>query len=112
MVRKLVVNFIDDLDGESEAAETISFGLDGVSYELDLSAPNANDLRVALSRWTTHARRVGHSPRSRSTRSKPADTRQNSVIRQWARDNGYDVQNRGRILSEIVTAYHTHHEQF
>ncbi|MFE3261005.1 Lsr2 family protein [Nocardia sp. NPDC059091] len=111
MVRKVVVNFVDDLDGESEAAETISFGLDGVSYELDLSAPNANDLRVALSRWTTCARKVGHSPRRKSTKSKPADTRQNAVIRQWARENGYDVQNRGRILSEIITAYYTQHEQ-
>ncbi|WP_460728076.1 histone-like nucleoid-structuring protein Lsr2 [Nocardia heshunensis] len=107
----MVVNFIDDLDGETEAAETISFGLDGVSYELDLSAPNANDLRVALSRWTAFARKVGHSPRGKSAKSKLVDPRQNAIIRQWARDNGYDVQNRGRILSEIVTAYHTHHEQ-
>lgn len=113
MAQKVFVSLVDDLDG-SEAEETVEFGLDGVTYEIDLSAENAEELRDALAQYVEHARRAGGRKRTtRATASKPqagrsaaVDREQNQAIRAWARKNGYDVSDRGRIPSEVVDAYH------
>ncbi|WP_298177319.1 Lsr2 family protein [Saccharomonospora sp.] len=112
MAQKVFVSLVDDLDG-SEADETIEFGLDGVNYEIDLSAENAEELRDALAQYVEHARRSGgrKRPSSRGAAKSPArsatvDREQNQAIRAWARKNGYEVSDRGRIPSEIVEAYH------
>ncbi|GAB2452830.1 histone-like nucleoid-structuring protein Lsr2 [Nocardia tengchongensis] len=111
MVRKVVVSLIDDIDGNSEAVETISFALDGVVYELDLSAPNATDLRSAFEEWSTHAREVTRAPRAKKNKHQARSEReQNAAIRQWARDNGFDIAPRGRIHSEVATAYRRQNE--
>ncbi|MGQ4519134.1 histone-like nucleoid-structuring protein Lsr2 [Dermabacteraceae bacterium CCM 9520] len=102
MARKTHVVLIDDLDG-SEATETVSFGLDGVNYELDLSADNAKKLREALSPWLAAARRT--SGRARRGTGSHAGTSQNAEIRSWARANGLDVSERGRISAEIRKMY-------
>jgi hypothetical protein len=111
MAQKVQVVLVDDLDGGT-AEETVSFALDGVSYEIDLSAENAGQLRESLSGWVGHARRVGG--RSRSTRrsgsgsgsgSGRASTSESSAIREWARENGYTVNERGRIPAEVKAAY-------
>lgn len=112
MAQKIIVSLVDDLDG-SEAEETIEFGLDGVSYEIDLSTENAEELRDALAQYVEHARRSGGRKRSgaRSNakaagRSAAVDREQNQAIRAWARKNGFEVSDRGRIPSEVVEAYH------
>lgn len=118
MAQKTTVTLIDDLDG-SEAEETLGFGLDGVTYEIDLSADNARTLRNALGDYVEHARRQGRTsarrgrrtgngsaPSPASTGSSAADREQNRAIRDWARQHGYTVSERGRIPSEVSEAYH------
>lgn len=100
MARKTFVELVDDMDG-GKADETVSFGLDGVAYEIDLSAENASELREALGVWAGKARRVG-GRRQRGTASTGEDT---AAIRTWARENGHDVPERGRISATIRDAY-------
>lgn len=120
MAQKVQVILVDDFDG-GEAEETVSFSLDGVAYEIDLSAGNAEALREVLAPYVGVARRIGGrgsrgangraagargggggSGSARSGRSSDGNT---SDIRQWARDNGYTVNERGRIPGNIVEAY-------
>lgn len=103
MVRKVMVTVIDDLDGTSPAVETVSFGLDGNGYEIDLSEANARELRAGLDKWIPFARRVG----GRSGVKAPAAVRRQDAkaVREWARDNGHDVPPRGRLPSAVLQAY-------
>ncbi|HEY2057693.1 MAG TPA: Lsr2 family protein [Amycolatopsis sp.] len=114
MAQKVLVSLVDDLDG-SEAEETLEFGLDGVSYQIDLSSENAEELRDALAQYVEHARRAGGRKRAAlrpvaggkaAARPATVDREQNQAIRSWARKNGYQVSDRGRIPSEVVEAYH------
>lgn len=98
----------DDLNG-GEADETVGFGLDGVSYEIDLSDKNAQKLRNALQRYVSASRRVGgRSARGRvgGAGSASADREQLAAIRAWGRANGYQVSERGRVSAALVEAYH------
>jgi len=109
MAQKVLVSLVDDLDG-SAAEETVEFGLDGVSYEIDLTGAHSSELRAALAQYVKHGRRSGGRRRARRpSGGKPAavDREQNQAIREWARQNGYDVSGRGRIRDEIVQAYHS-----
>jgi hypothetical protein len=101
MAQKVHVLLVDDLDGSSEADETVSFALDGVSYEIDLTAANAAKLRDALAPWTGHARRAG----GRRSSGRPAGRKNVQAVREWARANGHKVSDRGRIPSEVQAAY-------
>jgi hypothetical protein len=115
MARKVLVSLQDDLDG-GEADETVEFSLDGIAYVIDLSEENAAELRDALAKYVEHARRVGGRRRApqrpgRATRAAatPApvpDREQNAAIRVWARKNGYQISDRGRIPVNVVSAYH------
>lgn len=100
---------IDDIDG-GEDAETVTFALDGVNYEIDLSQKNAAALRDAFASWVGNARRVsGRSSRAGTRRggtSSPADS---SDVRTWAKQNGYQVSERGRISAEVADAYAAAH---
>lgn len=110
MAQKVEVVLVDDIDG-STADETVTFALDGVSYEIDLSSKHAAELRESLARWIGHARRSG-GRRTAGTRRRSSGggrtTRSDSdasKIREWARENGYTVSERGRISAEIREAY-------
>ncbi|MER7081246.1 Lsr2 protein [Saccharopolyspora antimicrobica] len=115
MAQKVTVTLVDDLDG-GQADETVEFGLDGVSYQIDLSADNAGELRDALANYVSNARRAGGrkkpGPRpggagARSAGgSTSADREQNQAIREWARKRGLKVSDRGRIPADIVEQYH------
>jgi Lsr2 len=116
MARKVQVSLVDDLD-ESEAAETVTFGLDGNTYEIDLSEKNAEALRDALATYVAHGRRAGRRSPS-STGSRPAraaqsggrvDREQTQAIREWARKNGHQVSDRGRIPATVLDAYNSAH---
>lgn len=107
MAQRVEVILVDDLDG-GEASETITFGLDGASYEIDLSDKNAKKLRDDFSAWTGHARRAGGAKRSVGQRSS-SRRKDMSAMREWARANGYQVSDRGRISAEIQEAYRKAH---
>jgi hypothetical protein len=108
MAQRTQVLLIDDLDG-STASETVSFGLDASSYEIDLSSRNAGKLRDALAEYVAHGRKSGSiraNGRRRVVRSAGADT---ADVRNWARSNGYSVNDRGRISTEVLDAYQAAH---
>jgi len=110
MAKKVTVTLVDDFDGEGAADETVEFGLDGVSYEIDLSARNAAKLRADLKQWVETGRRVGGRRRGRSVgsgRGRAAiDREQSAAIREWARRNGHNVSTRGRIPADVIDAFH------
>ncbi|QWZ07216.1 Lsr2 family protein [Nocardioides panacis] len=107
MAQRVNVVLVDDIDG-SDAEETVSFALDGVDYEIDLSDQHAGELRNALSLYIGHARRTGGRRKSGRRASTPAaDDGGTSAaeIRAWARENGWDVPERGRVSAEVREAY-------
>ena len=114
MAKKVTVSLIDDVDGESIADETIEFAIDGVSYEIDLSAANAAKLRDGLDTWVANARRVSGRRRSKPIGAGTAapkgrvsmDREQSAAIREWARRKGHKVSARGRISADVVESYH------
>lgn len=113
MAQKVQVLLVDDVDG-GEAAETVAFALDGASYEIDLSTANAQALRDALAPWVGHARRVGGrgSSRGRSGGGRAARSGGRAdltAVRAWARENGYQVSDRGRVSGEVLAAYEAAH---
>lgn len=109
MAQKVVTHLLDDLDGK-QADETVSFGLDGALYEIDLSSKNAAKLRDAVAVYVGVARKAGRVPgrgKGRSSGSSAAaDREQNQAIREWAKKKGLNVSERGRIPAEIVEKYH------
>ena len=107
MAKKVTVELIDDYDGKSKAEGTVVFGIDGVEYEIDLSEKNAGKLRAAFEEWIEPARRVGRASKTKSKVSgrTVVDREQTAAVREWARKNGYEVSNRGRIQASILEAY-------
>jgi hypothetical protein len=101
VAQRTVVTLTDDLDG-GQASETVSFSLDGKSYEIDLSAENSERLRSALRPYVEVARRAGRPP---VTRIRIPAARDSHAIRSWALSNGYSINSRGRIPRPIVDAY-------
>jgi hypothetical protein len=110
MAQKHIVQLIDDLDG-GEAAETVTFGIDGATYEIDLSAKNAGKLRDSLAVYVASSRRSTRAGVSRRAGRSVArsDREQTQAIREWARKNGLQVGEKGRIPATILEAYHTKH---
>lgn len=112
MAQKHIVQLIDDLDG-GEAEETVSFALDGNSYDIDLSAKNAAKLRDTLAVYIGSARRSSRGgPRSAPASARRAgrsDREQTQAIREWARKNGHKVGEKGRIPASVLEAYHSKH---
>jgi hypothetical protein len=107
MAQRVNIVLEDDLDG-SEADETVTFALDGVTYEIDLSAGNASALRDALAPYVGHGRRAA----GRRSTGRPAargGKRDLADVRDWARKHGHTVSDRGRISAEIQAAYDKAH---
>lgn len=109
MAQKVQVVLIDDLDG-GDASGTVTFGLDGASYEIDLSERNAAQLRDALAPWVGNARRVsGRSSRPAGRRGSSSPSSDTTAIRAWAKENGFKVSERGRISAQVQEAYAAAH---
>ena len=108
MAQKVNIVLVDDIDG-SEATETISFGLDGTTYEIDLNDKNAAKLRDGLATYIGHGRKVGSAPRRGRRSAAAANGPSAREIREWARANGYDVPDRGRVSSDVREAYDKAH---
>lgn len=110
MAQKVSIILIDDLDG-SPADETVTFGLDGTTYEIDLTDANAAALRDALAGYVGHARKVTSGRRSggagrKASSGSGVDTK---AVREWARNNGHEVSERGRVPASVVQAYEAAH---
>ena len=110
MVQKVITERFDDLDG-SPAVETVRFGYAGREYEIDLNEEHASQLDEALAPYIEHARRAdGVKPRrgrrAEEERRSPEELR---AIRQWAREQGLQVSDRGRIAADIVAKYDAAH---
>lgn len=109
MAQKVHIVLVDDIDG-SDAEETVAFGLDGTNYEIDLNAENAQRLRDALAPFVGHARKSGGTRRARrSSGSAAAGGPSAKDVRAWARENGHDVPERGRIPEAVRQAYDAAH---
>ena len=107
MSKQTITIINDDLDG-SEGAETVSFALQGTEYSIDLSPKNLAKLEKSLGPFIEAGTKVSarRSPRrSKSASSKP----DSAAIRQWGRDNGYEVPTRGRVPQAVVEAYEAAH---
>jgi Lsr2 len=107
MAQKVHITLEDDLDG-GDAAETVSFGLDGRSYEIDLNDKNADKLRSALAPYVAAGRRsgVGRGSTAKRRTEMGASARE---IRDWARSNGRKVPDRGRIPADVREAFDSAH---
>ena len=110
MAQKVNIVLVDDID-QSAAAETVTFGLDGTTYEIDLSEKNAAGLRDALAPYLAHARKAtGAARRGRRAAAKPSSSGASARdIREWARGHGYEVPDRGRVSAEVRSAYEAAH---
>ena len=106
VAQQVNIVLVDDIDG-TPAEETVSFGLDGKEYEIDLSADNAQKLRDAIAPYLGHARKA--ASRRRGGRGGGGSGPSPADIRAWARDNGFDVPDRGRVSSEVREAYAAAH---
>jgi Lsr2 len=109
-----MVQLVDDIDGQpipDGKGETVSFGLDGKDYDIDLSGKNAAKLRDSLAQYVGAARRVG-GRRRRSGGGVPAKTDREQLknVREWANDNGFKVSERGRIPAKVIDAYEAAHK--
>lgn len=110
MAQKIQTLFIDDIDG-GEAEGTVRFALDGAEYEIDLSSKHSEELRSALGKYVSHARKVGGGATRRAGRAAGRGGRgggsavNTTEIRNWARENGYDIKDRGRVPADLVAKY-------
>lgn len=106
MAQKVQVILIDDIDS-GNADETVTFALDGVSYEIDLSTAHAAELRDSFAQWIANGRKVGGRSAKGSRRTARATGRTSNAtqVREWARANGHTVSDRGRISAELQEAY-------
>lgn len=117
MAQKVLVQLVDDLDGTtSDDISTVTFGLDGVSYEIDLTEENASALRDQFSDFIASARRNGGRARRGGVpgggpNGSGRTREQTQAIREWAKSNGHDVSDRGRISSTVIDAFESAHSR-
>ena len=107
MAQKVHIVLVDDID-QTDADETVTFGLDGRDYSIDLSSKNAGSLRDALAPYVAHAQPVNGRRRG-GAKVKAAGGAAPAEIRAWARDNGFQVPDRGRVSAEVREAYASAH---
>lgn len=118
MARRIVHQLVDDIDGtelEEGQGETVHFSLNGTAYEIDLTSEHADELRSALQPYVDAGRKANSgsaratSARTGSARKRPARNPEVAAIRAWAKDNGHELSERGRIPQPIVDAYNDAH---
>lgn len=117
MARKIVHQLIDDIDGteiEIGDGETVTFSIDGTAYEIDLSTENAAALRAAFEPYVSAARsissaRTGATTARRRVASSASSAGRTPLIREWAKSEGLEVSERGRIPASVIEAYDAAH---
>ncbi|GAA5032360.1 Lsr2 family protein [Microbacterium fluvii] len=111
MARRIVHQLVDDIDGtllEVGDGETVLFSLDGIAYEIDLTDQRAGELRAALAPYVTAGRRVSSGARATaapSAKRRRTGQQDYGPIREWAKKNGYQVSERGRVPASVIEAY-------
>lgn len=105
MAQKVQITLVDDIDG-SAADETVSFALDGTSYEINLSSDNADKLREALAGYVGVSRKISKSGKAFKKTTVGASARE---VRDWAKSSGYAVPDRGRIPADVQKAFDAAH---
>ena len=119
MAQKVQVLITCDLDEEeTEAAETVTFGHDGATYELEMCQQHLDDFNNWISEYIASARRVGGATRARRAATRAGGNSRTrgparsagaksglTAIREWARANGYQVSDRGRISAAVREAF-------
>jgi hypothetical protein len=111
MAQKVIITLVDDIDGTEITdgeGETIRFAIDGTSYEIDLSAENAETLRAALQPYIDRGRRSARNttPQTRSTSNSSSNSREElSAAREWLKNNGHQVSDRGRVPNKLLELY-------
>ncbi len=106
MAQRIQTLLIDDLDG-GEAVGTVRFGLDGADYEIDLSAAHDDELRKALQGYLAHARRTGRTAKSAARARHGGPAVDTAKVREWAKEQGIEVKDRGRIPANVLEQYQT-----
>lgn len=112
MAQKTFIQLVDDLDGSPIAdgeGRTLTFSLDGAAYEIDLHDSHVDELTSALSPFLSAGRRTGRKQtpsRGPAGKSNPAELQ---AIREWARANGHEVSDRGRVSGSVREAYDAAH---
>jgi hypothetical protein len=108
VAQKIQTLFIDDIDGGA-AEGTVRFALDGTDYEIDLNAKHTDELRTALGKYVSHARKVAgarRGGRAAGRAGRSAGSALNTTeIRNWARSQGIEIKDRGRVPAEVVAKY-------
>jgi hypothetical protein len=106
VAQKIQTLFIDDLDG-SDAEGTVRFGLDGAEYEIDLNAGHAKELRDALARYVGAARRDSSTAKRpvRGGRKGSASGLNSTEVREWAKEQGIEVKDRGRVPADLMVKF-------
>lgn len=107
MAQKVIITLVDDID-QSDATQTVLFGIDGSHYEIDLNDRNADALREALSNYVAHARKGARASRH-GRRGPGATPASGQEIRDWAKTAGLNVPDRGRVPADIKRAYDAVH---
>jgi Lsr2 len=103
LAQKIQTLFVDDIDG-GEAEGTVRFGLDGADYEIDLSVAHSEELHKALAPYIAHARKAGGTRRAARGR-RNASAGDTHKVREWAREQGIEIKERGRVPADIVEKY-------
>jgi hypothetical protein len=106
VARNEIVRLIDDLDG-SEAVDTVSFGLEGVDYEIDLNDEHIDELRGSLMPYIKAGRKVGAGPSLPQSGAAPKRSSRDDLVavRAWLVEHGYPVKDRGRVPVAWVADY-------
>lgn len=109
MAQKTILELVDDLDG-GKADETVTFALDGVDFIIDLSADNAARLRDTLAQYVGHARRTGGRKQRGATPAAETNGKPDTqAVREWARNQGETVAERGRVPQALVIRFQEAH---
>ena len=113
MAQKVITEFIDDIDGSS-AERTFTFAVDGTNYEIDLSTENIAEFKSAIGGFIESVRKVKGSSNGRRTRGTGTNggrqpREQTQAVREWARQHGHNISNRGRLPASIQQAFDQAH---
>ncbi|MGH1552086.1 histone-like nucleoid-structuring protein Lsr2 [Streptomyces sp. L7] len=110
MAQRTVTIYTDDLTGaEGDDIAAHTFSLDGVGYEVDLNADSYQQLLAALGPFMKVGHKSGSTSRRRGSGKKPAGGPDPVTVREWAKDQGIDVNARGRVPRDVIEKYEAAH---
>ncbi|MFT4280522.1 histone-like nucleoid-structuring protein Lsr2 [Microbacterium sp.] len=113
MAKKVTVELVDDIDATPIAegnGGTVSFALEGEAYEIDLTDKNIDKLRSALAPFIEAGRSASSSAApARSSRHRSGANADLAAVRSWAKSNGFQVSERGRVPKKVMEAYTAAH---